>query len=138
MNNEFWKQYGLRRTECRAAVVSILELQDTALSAQELREAVGDQFDRTTFYRTMLTLEERGVIHRVVVDSEVVKYVLNARQEHTEQHAHFVCDVCRQVWCLTHLALPRYELRSGFKASRVECIVHGVCAACSQRPHHRR
>lgn len=138
MEMQFWKEHGLRRTDCRVAVVGCLEAHATALSAQNLREAIGDMFDRTTFYRTLLTLEEHGIIHRIVADSEMVKYALNTRRELTEQHAHFLCDSCKQVWCLTQLAPPRYALRSGFEVSKVECIVHGLCAECASGTSQQR
>ena len=132
MDKEFWRQHGLRRTDCRMAVVGCLEAHATALSAQSLREEIGEIYDRTTFYRTLLTLEERGVIHRIVADSEVVKYALNVRRDLTEQHAHFYCDGCKQVWCLTQRAAPRYALRAGFTMTRVDCVVHGLCAECAK------
>lgn len=132
MDKQFWKNHGLRRTDCRVAVVGCLEAHATALSAQELREDLGEMFDRTTFYRTLLTLEECGVIHRIVANSEVVKYALNARRELMEQHAHFYCDRCKQVWCLAQLTPPRYALRAGFTVRKVECMVHGLCAECAK------
>ena len=48
MDKQFWKNHGLRRTDCRVAVVGCLEAHATALSAQELREDLGEMIDRTT------------------------------------------------------------------------------------------
>jgi hypothetical protein len=133
MEKDFWVAHGLRCTNCRAAIVHCLESKNEALSERALREEVGSSFDRTTFYRTMRTLEERKIIHRITAAQEGIKWALSTPIGLPQVHAHFVCNVCDGVWCLTQLRAPVYVHRKGFTTEYVESIVHGVCSACNQR-----
>lgn len=133
MEKDFWAAHGLRRTNCRAAVVHRLEAKNEALSERALREEIGGSFDRTTFYRTMRSLEEHKVIHRISAAQEGLKWALSTPLGLPPAHAHFVCSVCDGVWCLTQLRAPVYAHRKGFTTEYVESIVHGVCAECNRR-----
>lgn len=130
MDNDFWKEHGLRRSPCREAVIRLFESHHRALSDRELRDGVGDAFDRTTLYRTLRTLEEANVIHRIVANSDLVKYALNDPLCPPDAHAHFVCEQCDGVWCLTQIEPAKYILKRGFEAHSTECLVRGTCSEC--------
>ena len=125
-----WDVSGLRRTPCRAAVLRCLAEQSNALSEKELTARLAGEYDRTTFYRTLRVLEEKEIIHRIVVDPFTVKYALSAKLSKKTPHGHFHCSVCGKVVCLDDIDPVRYVLPTGAVAEKEELIVHGKCAAC--------
>lgn len=133
MAETVWSACSLRRTPCRAAVLRCLSEQLTALSEKELSIKLAGEFDRTTFYRTLRTLEQKGIIHRIVVDPAIVKYALSSELTHKAPHGHFHCKECGKVWCLEDIAPVSYILPRGAEADDEEFIVHGRCIACISR-----
>ena len=89
--------HDLRNTGCRKFILSELLKCDTALSENELKGPYPDLFDRVTFYRTLKTLEEKEIIHRIVLNDNTVKYALNRHHhDYNEMHSHH-CEKCDEV-----------------------------------------
>jgi Fur family ferric uptake transcriptional regulator len=123
--------HALRRTSCRQGIVELMLNEERALSENEIREKLSANYDRTTFYRSFKTLEESGIIHKIVLDSQKVCYAL-ARHSFTSNHAHFHCNTCQSVRCLSSSAIPAVELPEGFRANATEIVIHGICSLCNQ------
>lgn len=114
--------------------MGILDLMITsghALSENEIREKLEQNYDRTTFYRSFKTLNERGIIHKIVIDSQVVKYELSSSISNKGQHAHFYCNVCDTVQCIEVAEIPDVMVPKDFKTYEVELMVKGQCDKCS-------
>ncbi len=125
------RQHMLKRTSCREGIVSLMLEAEHALSELEIRDRLASSYDRTTFYRSFKTLEESGIIHKIVLDSQKVRYAI-ARRGYTTGHAHFHCNSCSSVRCLGSASMQPVELPEGFSASEMEVIVHGICRLCSE------
>ncbi len=130
MDTSIWKRFHLRPTACRMDVLHCLIGRKVALSEREIREATGNDYDRTTFYRTMKSLEEAGLIHRIVADQGVVKYAACSLQAEQHAHAHFLCKRCGNVWCLAGCVELHLQVPEGFMAEEEAVIVRGLCQAC--------
>lgn len=102
----------------------------TALSENEIRDRLAGNYDRTTFYRSFKTLEENKIIHKIVVDNQVIKYALDNSITHKKDHAHFYCHVCKTVKCLDSVEIEKPSLPSGFSSSEVEFVIKGTCNFC--------
>jgi len=127
-------QYNLKKTSPRLAIIEALQSSGEPLAEAEISEKMGSHYDRTTFYRTMLTLEEAGILHRILVDKMLVKYAMNiARPAGKGQadHAHFYCNSCKKLVCLEEIHPGPYRLPAGFKTSESEVIIRGLCNLCS-------
>ena len=99
---EILNAHDLRNTGCRKFILSELLKNDAALSENELKGPYPVLFDRVTFYRTLKTLEEKGIIHRIVLNDNSLKYALNRHHhEYEEMHSHFHCEKCDEVLCLS-------------------------------------
>jgi Fur family ferric uptake transcriptional regulator len=132
---EILQHHEVKKTAPRVAIIQALQKGRSPLSESELKDDLGDFYDRTTFYRSMQTLAEAGVIHRIVVDNLLVKYVLNDCEHghhHQPDHVHFYCQQCKALICMDELKTPRYELPSGFKQQTCEVIIRGLCVKCNQ------
>jgi Fur family ferric uptake transcriptional regulator len=120
----------LKRTSCREGIIEVIMAADRALSENEIRERLAGNYDRTTFYRSFKTLEEHKIIHKIVVDNQIVKYALDNSITHKHEHAHFYCNSCHTVQCLDNLPVQEVQLPVGFTMTEKEILIKGICAYC--------
>ncbi len=93
-----------------------------------------------TVYRAVKEMSEAGELARVAIPDEAVRYEPAQACGCGEQtcahpepqaagHAHFLCRVCRQVFCLEPQE-SRPKTPKGFVVEAVVTTVHGVCGGC--------
>lgn len=123
----------LKRTSCREGILEVVMTADQALSENEIKEKLAGNYDRTTFYRSFKTLEEHKIIHKIVVDNQLVKYAIDNTVSHKEEHAHFYCKECNTVKCMDDIPVPRYQLPNGFYDTETDVLIKGVCSNCKTR-----
>lgn len=121
----------LKRTACREGILTIMLDSAQALSEKEISEELASNFDRTTFYRSFKILLEKSIIHKIVVDNQVIKYALNNSVTHKNRHAHFYCNECDIVFCLDFIPVEEPKIPQGFEASEIEIIIKGLCDNCN-------
>jgi Fur family transcriptional regulator, ferric uptake regulator len=129
---------GLRRTPVRVAVLDRVTSARQPLGAPEIIRQLGEEIDSVTVYRTLNTLAEHRLVHRVRGEDGAWRYAASPaaeddRREHP--HAHFVCDSCGTVECLEQLPLPEdlvppKTLGRRYDVSHAELVVHGTCPKC--------
>ncbi len=129
---EVLHSHNLKRTSCREGILSVIMNARQALSEQEIREQLAGTFDRTTFYRSFKTLLESHIIHKIVVDNQLVKYALDNSITRKREHAHFFCKGCETVTCLDSVPVDPPNLPEGYVASETEVIIKGFCARCQK------
>lgn len=126
----------LKRTSCREGIINIVMTANQALSENEIRERLVGNYDRTTFYRSFKTLEEKNILHKIVVDNQLVKYALDNSVTHRKEHAHFYCNNCSTVKCLNNVPVQNYQLPDGFSDIETEVLIKGLCSACRDHLIH--
>ena len=91
---------------------------DTVLGVSITRNAAG-----------LLLLDLRAP-DRVTVDRGATRFCPNMHE-----HCHFYCDTCEKVFDidLSDEDTAAITLPKGFKASRFEIAIHGVCAKCADQ-----
>jgi Fur family ferric uptake transcriptional regulator len=128
---EILKNKGLKKTAQRIMLVNLLQNKGISLTENEIKSEMGSLYDRITFYRTVQTLLDANIIHRITVDNITVKYALNhSDREHSENHVHFFCKQCHSVTCLENVAIPEYHIPKGYKYEECEVLIKGVCEKC--------
>ncbi|GHU88913.1 hypothetical protein FACS1894155_04750 [Bacteroidia bacterium] len=126
------KNRGLKKTAQRVMLINILQKKSISLTESEIKSEMGDLYDRITFYRTVQTLLDVHIIHRITVDNITVKYALNQLDhEHSGNHVHFFCKVCHSVTCLEETFIPENRISKGFVAEEYEVLIKGKCEKCS-------
>lgn len=126
------KLHNLKNTGCRKYIITELLKSESALSEHEIKQYLPDLFDRITFYRSLKTLEEKGIIHRVILHDATLKYALNKDILHNEDHPHFHCIKCDEVVCLeTEVAAPA-NLPNGFSLDSTQILFEGTCPHCKK------
>ncbi len=121
--------HNLKRTSCREGIIDVILKSNGALSENEIRGKLQGSYDRTTFYRSFKILVDHKILHKIVVDSQLVKYALGRSFEKTE-HAHFYCKECDSVQCVYTIPVSSHNLPSGFSATETEVIIKGTCNLC--------
>jgi len=122
--------HNLKRTSCREGIIDVVMMANQALSENEIRDRLAGSYDRTTFYRSFKTLEEYRIIHKIVVDNQVIKYALDNSVTNNTEHAHFYCNECNAVKCMTTIPIQNYELPDGYSNNETEVLIKGTCANC--------
>lgn len=135
---------GLRVTGIRLEVLGVLARTQSAhpgrtMLATEVAGSLPDA-DRVTVYRTLGTLVDAGIAHRVDVGDRLFRFGLTDHahcrgEAHDHEHPHLVCDACGVVQCLDN-ALVTIQPRAGGQPGRWQNIrqqdvtLHGTCARC--------
>ena len=122
------REKGLKKSAQRIAIISILLDKRIPLAESNIKEEMGDMYDRITFYRTIQTLLETNVIHRITIDNTTVKYALNNAKNYS--HIHFYCKSCHSVTCFEDIPLQEYKLPENFEQEECEVLIKGICNKC--------
>lgn len=124
---------GLRRTPARIAVLARIEALSRPASHAELAALPElSSLDDITLYRTLATLEEAGLVHRVHGIDGVWRYCAQPRgvQGCPGNHVHFLCTHCGGMHCLLDQPMPRVEVPAGVAVEGRHFLVFGRCVAC--------
>lgn len=119
----------------RLDVLRILMEAGQPLGAPQIMERIADKIDRVTLYRTVNTLTRKRLLHRVRGDDQIWRYGIGDRSGARHEHAHFVCDECGTVECLSDTPAPpskRAGVRRGYQVEYSELLVHGKCPDCGR------
>ena len=128
------KSNGLRKTEFRIRILDILLKQDhKAVSSLKIEKDLSD-FDRVTLYRTLKSFEDKDIIHKVMTDTQEVRFALCDNHceihTHSKTHAHFNCNKCHETYCLEEPGEVKIGLPENYKVDQTQLILSGVCANC--------
>lgn len=137
---------GLRVTAVRIAVLAALLSARNALTHLELLSRLPGT-DRVTLYRTLESLIEAGLAHKIPGSDRAVLFgagtTSNTPHATAHQHGHFQCTGCGKVFCLGHsdeksallLQLQKtlkQSLEPGFRSHDIELTIKGWCAECAR------
>jgi Fur family ferric uptake transcriptional regulator len=133
--SEALRAAGLRRTPARIAVLDRIEALAQPTSHADL-SALPDigALDDITLYRTLATLVEAGLIHRVHGIDGVWRYCAQPRglPGCPANHAHFLCETCGGMSCLLTQPIPRVDVPEGAEVHGRHLLVHGRCPKCAR------
>ncbi len=121
---------GIRVTGQRMAILRELAKLRIPASHPELTERLaGEDLDRATIYRNLLSLTEAGLLVRTQLGDNVWRFELpNMKSTEHGTHPHFVCNDCGDVACLPESAVA---LRGEAIRNQVaEVQLRGRCVAC--------
>jgi Fe2+ or Zn2+ uptake regulation protein len=126
-----------RMTAGREQVVDVLAATDRPLTIPEIL-AARRGLAQSSVYRTLVVLEQAGVVHRVVTHDEFARYEL--AEDLTGHHHHLVCSNCGRVEDLpaydsiersVAAAVAQAARRVGFRTQHHRLDLVGTCADCT-------
>jgi Fur family ferric uptake transcriptional regulator len=131
---EILKDYQLRTTTSRSAILNLFIKNSFALSYSDIEHEIASSYDRVTVYRTLKTFLDKGVIHKVLDDEGGLKYALCSApcssHEHHHEHVHFKCEKCGQTNCLENVVIPEVILPKGYQPRETNLLIQGICDKC--------
>jgi Fur family ferric uptake transcriptional regulator/Fur family zinc uptake transcriptional regulator len=123
---------GLRRTPARVQVLGVIGAAGRPLTHAELAahpEIAG--MDAITLYRTLATLKEAGLVHRVQGTDGVWRSCAQPGVAGCPgNHAHFLCTGCARMECLVDQPMPRVNAPDGATVEGRHFVAYGRCSAC--------
>jgi Fur family ferric uptake transcriptional regulator len=130
------KQSALKRTPVRIGVLRVLAESQEPVDVSDILKHLPSFTEPVTVYRTLNTFVSKKLVHRVRGEDRSWRYALGdltAPSQH--QHAHFVCDTCGKVECISESKLPhklldKIQAAPGYRISYPEVLLHGTCPKC--------
>lgn len=83
---------------------------------------------KTTVYNVLNLFEEKQLVKSLIFDKAITRYELIE-----DQHAHFQCKDCGQVFDIPKPEVLLPVLQAGFTVVEEDVVLKGLCPDCSQR-----
>ncbi|EKQ53750.1 MULTISPECIES: Fur family transcriptional regulator [unclassified Clostridium] len=134
------KKKGYKLTPQRRSIVdTIIENEGQHLTAEEIYDKVKiscPEIGLATVYRTVLLLEELGVISRLELNDGCSRYEIVHSNE-THRHHHLICNICHKVSEVQDDLLEELELgiekQYKFKVLDHSVKFYGICDECQKK-----
>jgi Fur family ferric uptake transcriptional regulator len=124
----------LHVTGPRLSVLELIDSRESATSQPFLEKNINQDIDRVTLYRILKTFEEKGILHKVIDANGTANYAMCGagcgEGHHHDEHVHFNCKNCRQLYCLKDFQLPPVKLPPGYTAENINMLISGLCENC--------
>lgn len=128
---------GLKKTQPRQLVLSILERAKKPLSALDVHKQIEDRGEKvwlSTVYRVLDIFEENQmIIKNPITSDEVAVYILNR-----DKHEHFAqCVSCNRMFTIENCPLDNFHPRiddESFEIINHRIEIFGYCNKCKQHP----
>lgn len=120
-------------TEARVAILEALMQAARPLRQDQIvPQSAEKTFNKVTVYRTLESLVEAGLVHRVFTQDRAWLFELADHCSEKQCHPHFTCTSCGITLCLTDISLPMARIADkGFVVSRQQVRLEGLCPTCA-------
>jgi Fur family transcriptional regulator, ferric uptake regulator len=123
---------GFRVTPQRQAIIRVLETSDRPLSVEEIISRMkGYRSGVPTVYRNLQQFAEHGWVETLVGPDQIMRFVWCSTSKH---HHHVQCEQCGRAveveGCALKRALEAMEAKSGFRITRHQLQLFGLCPEC--------
>lgn len=130
---ELLKKRNLKSTKTRLSLLSKMTKFGSAISHSELQKQMSP-IDRVTFYRTLETLKNKGIIHKAFQENNDIYYAICGNSckenEHRHEHVHFKCIECSTISC-QKLDQSIDITVSDFIIDKISINLEGICKLCA-------
>ena len=101
---------------------------------KEISKQFSSSTDKASIYRALDSFEKSGLIHQVPDKNNLLRYSLCKSEckpnHHAHDHAHFLCSVCEETFCLDDFKFPTAKSHNGFLINELKIIMEGTCVSC--------
>ena len=131
------RHIGQRYTDNRRTIVTVLATSGSPLTIPEILLA-RPELAQSSAYRSLVTLEQAGVVQKLVTNDEWARFEL--AEDLTEHHHHQICSQCGSVRDFTisarlelsiDEALAKVAEATGFRLQHHRLDLIGLCQSCS-------
>ena len=120
-----------KKTKSLMLLLEAFEQSNDAISTSDLVRQLNQKMNKTTVYRILQRLEDRGTLHSFTGKDGLKWYAKCkgfAEDKKLDTHPHFQCKICGKVECLnlgiSIPAVPHYKIESA------ELLLVGECNEC--------
>ena len=126
---------GISRTNFRTNLVNYFYSSKKSLSVDDILKYFNNSINKVTVYRSLVSFENNGLIHKVPDANNHIRYSLCRREEcssssHNHNHGHFICYTCNQTFCLDGVKYPEIITMKGFHVKEFKLTAEGYCKEC--------
>ena len=129
------EQHGIKLTANRILIAKIMSTLDYPISMKEL-ETMLLTMDKSSIFRTLSHFKSHHLVHQLEDGNDIVRYELchsHSEEEDEDIHVHFYCEHCHRTFCLNEIPVPQVNLPVGYRQTRVNYMIKGICPDCSHR-----
>jgi Fe2+ or Zn2+ uptake regulation protein len=122
----------MRQTPQREAILRVLQASDRPLTVEEIWAGMAQQRSGLpTVYRNLERFVQEGWVESLLGQDQVMRFV---RCHSIHHHHHLSCDRCGRTVevdiCGIEPSLAGMEQRTGFRITRHQLHVFGICPRC--------
>tara|TARA_Y100000813_G_scaffold44108_1_gene30215 strand:+ start:1860 stop:2270 length:411 start_codon:yes stop_codon:yes gene_type:complete len=133
MDNLFIK-YGLKKTSFRKQLLIFFQSSSSSLTVKKIIKKFASSVDKVSIYRALNSFEKSGLIHKVPDKNNLLRYSLCSSEcgpgKHSHDHAHLLCSICDETFCLDDFLLPNIKSHNGYVINNYKIILEGSCLSC--------
>lgn len=126
----------LRVTEPRIAILEALLENHGPFTVEEIHQRIPKKkCDLATIYRSLGSLENKGLIHRCEFGDGTARYELSARENRIHHH-HVICRICKRIEVLDDCELQEldhFAKKRGFSSVSHSLEFFGICPLCQNK-----
>lgn len=130
---ELLEQHGIKPTSNRIVVAKALAEAEHPASIADLERRILT-IDKSGIFRSLMLFRDHHLVHALEDGEGGVKYELchsHDDEEDDDQHVHFYCERCHEIYCLYDMPVPQVEVPEGYEVRSVNYLIKGLCPKCS-------
>lgn len=125
------EEHGIKPSFQRVKVLEYLILHDTHLTADDIYKGLIDEvpiLSKATVYNTLNLFSKKKIVNTMSADNQETRYDLLM-----DEHGHFVCESCGEIFNFPYLYRNRYEGLEDFDIKKEEIVLRGTCSKCLKK-----
>ena len=132
--DDLFIKYGLKKTSFRKELLIFFQSSSSSLTVKKIIKKFASSVDKVSIYRALNSFEKSGLIHKVPDKNNLLRYSLCSSEcgpgKHSHDHAHLLCSICDETFCLDDFLLPNIKTHNGYVINNYKIILEGSCLSC--------
>ena len=132
--DDLFIKYGLKKTSFRKELLTLFQSSSSSLTVKKIIKKFASSVDKVSIYRALNSFEKSGLIHKVPDKNNLLRYSLCSSEcgpgKHSHDHAHLLCSICDETFCLDDFLLPNIKSHNGYVINNYKIILEGSCLSC--------
>ena len=132
--DDLFVKYGLKKTSFRKELLIFFQSSTSSLTVKKIIKKFASSVDKVSIYRALNSFEKSGLIHKVPDKNNLLRYSLCSSEcgpgKHSHDHAHLLCSICDETFCLDDFLLPNIKSHNGYVINNYKIILEGSCLSC--------
>jgi len=132
--DDLFIKYGLKKTSFRKELLIFFQSSSSSITVKKIIKKFASSIDKVSIYRALNSFEKSGLIHKVPDKNNLLRYSLCSSEcgpgKHSHDHAHLLCSICDETFCLDDFLLPNIKSHNGYVINNYKIILEGSCLSC--------